>query len=435
MHPVKAVLFALLACPALALAQPIAPGEPPAPTVEDLVQAADATADVAAVTAVAEPAPNDDIDLASLGLDPTANAFDDKLNIYGYADVLYSGYSFRKDIAITDSQRGFAMGNLDLYVSKNFTADWRFLAEVRFLTLPNGGYNPDSTIVATRIGDPQNFLRGQVWGGISIERAYLEYDITDHLTIRAGRFLTPYGVWNIDHGSPVIISPIRPFIIGEQHFPEHQQGIELFGEYLIDDYRIGYHGTLSNGRGPTESNNDRDTNLAIGGRLSLEAPFMGTLKLGVSAYSGRFTGTAPLGDAPDSYDERSYGADVQWLRGPLHVQAEITYDARRFLDGHRARVGTSFRTNDRQYGGYVLAGYRFDRFWNVMPYVMIEHDEPMRSHDAFDGVIGYSAGLNFRPTPTIVLKGAYQLANLRGERGYLEGTDIDIFTMQAAWVF
>src|SRR6185295_16155697 len=96
-----------------------------APGSGDLEKAADAAADIAAVTA-APPATgkasSDDIDLASLGLDPSAAAFDDKLNIYGFADVSYYAQHFVQPLpTIAQDTRTFEIGNLNLYLAKNLT--------------------------------------------------------------------------------------------------------------------------------------------------------------------------------------------------------------------------------------------------------------------------------------------------------------------------
>src|SRR5439155_19746980 len=133
-----------------------------------------------------------------------------------------------------------------LYLAKSLIRKARALAEVRFTFLPNGSINPDGSIVNTTATDVTNVNRPVQWGGIVIERAYLEYDLGDHLTIRAGRWLTPYGIWNIDHGSPVIIATSRPYIIGEQFFPEHQTGLDAFGSHHQDGFKLNYHLTASN---------------------------------------------------------------------------------------------------------------------------------------------------------------------------------------------
>ena len=442
-----------LALPATALAQP-------APTADDLNKAADATADAAAVAPPSEemakaadaaaeaasvpatPPPaaaaKDDIDLAALGLDPTAAAaFDDKLNIYGFADVTYQSFSTRKAVPYLDSSRSFIAGAVDLYLAKNQTEHWRSLAEIRMLYVPNGGQSESTgAITNTAVDDPSNFSLPVTWGGISIERAYVEYDVNNYLTVRAGHFLTPYGIWNTDHGSPTIITPNRPYVISQAYFPEHQTGLDFLGRFPVGDYHVGYHATVTNGRNPTETVSDPDKQIALGGRLEFEAPWAGTLKLGVSAYKGRSTSTVTTpGTIPDSYDEVSYAADAMWDHGGWHAQAEFVGNDIHYRDGSRARTATGFSPDARQRGGYALVGYRFDRLWNVMPYTIFEYQNPIEKA-YWDHTISESAGLNFRPTPNIVLKAHFTYAVSKGNETTLFGNNtLYLGIAQIAWVF
>lgn len=413
----KRLAILLVAVPALARAEPagVAPTAPaPAP-------------------AAAPAAAASDVDLATLGLDPSASAFDDKLNIFGFADVSYQAWHFTHHVVGTTDTSGFAAGNFNLYVSKNLTERWRTLAEVRFLYLPNGGMNADGTTTVTAINDPTNFDRPITWGGILIERAYAEYDVDQHLTIRAGRILTPYGIWNTDHGSPAIIAAYRPYVIGEQFFPEQQTGLEAFGKTFVGEYQIGYHATVSNGRSPVDAVSDPDGKLAFGGRLEFEAPWAGTVKLGASGYMGRYSGVATVGVTAPSYEERSYGADALWDHGGLRVQGELIGNDHHWLNNARATSSKGFIPDGRQWGGYVLAGYRLEHYWNVMPFAMVQYIRPI-DDTLYREITGYSAGLNFRPSSNVILKVMADYALARGN-GLLGNVNIDVITSQLAWVF
>ena len=439
MHITRSTLLATLLVAGLGHASSAQPAEevPPAESVPAEPESAEPEPVPAPVTSPAPvvAAPVEEFDLASVGLDATT-AFDDKLNIYGFADFTYTAVYFPRPNPLVGNTRNFAVGNFNVYLSKHLTRKWRTLAEVRLLFAPNGGMNDDGTITNTTTTDPANTFRPIEWGGIRIERVYLEYDLHPKLTVRAGHFLTPYGIWNIDHGSPAIIPTMRPYVIGEQFIPEHQTGLELFGSHYLDEYRLDYHATVSNGRSPTEATQDPDMKLAFGGRLALTAPWAGSLALGVSAYRGRSTSLPAVALAPPavSFDEVAYAADAVWKHDSLIVQGEAMVRDRRFLAGQRPAKSGGFLPNGRDVGAYGLAGYRFDAVWQVMPFAMFEYYRPLE-RVFFEKMRVGSVGLNFRPAPTIVLKAMATMGDTTGIGTYGELHRVFFFTGQAAWVF
>lgn len=425
----RSALFAALAAvfvPSLALG---APDESPRPA-EALAKAAEAGSDASSAVHAAVPeagsdagsaaavAPSDDSDLSALGLDPTAAPFDDRLNIYGFADFTWQ-----------DSKnfgRNFASGKLNLYLAKSFSSAWRALAEVRLM------YVPSNTTA-----DATDFNRVVESGGISIQRAYLEFDVNEYLTIRAGHWLTPYGIWNVDHGSPAIISAYAPHIIGQRLFPEQQTGLHAFGNKLVGTYKLGYAATLSNGRSTLEATQDPDQHVAIGGRVEVEAPWAGTLKVGISAYGGQSTVAATETTAQWQYNERDYSADAQWDHGPIHLQAEYIYHHRSPVDGDVPRALATMMgpdTNDgTNQGFYVLGAYRFNRLWHIMPFTFYEDWRPLGSTVKLREI---NVGLNFHPLPNVVLKAMYSdVWSTDTGMGSAIGGDLRIFTTQASWVF
>jgi hypothetical protein len=390
---------------------------------EDLSKAADAAADMANVPPPPAKASSADIDLSSLGLDPSASSFDDKLNIYGFADISYQGqYWLREPIITAKTARTFSVGTLALYLAKNLTAKARALAEVQFTFLPNGAQSNDGTFVDTTARDPTNYSRPVRWGGVVVHRVYVEYDLTEGLTIRAGHWLTPYGIWNIDHGSPAIIGTSRPYIIGQEFFPEHQTGLELIGSRHLDNYKLSAHLTATNGRGPAEAQIDADNKLAFGGRVEVETPW--GVKAGGSYYRGRYTGFPPMpGMAAPTYREEAYGGDLQFDHDGLRAQAEISV-----LDRH-------LPTGDVDFGFYVLAGYRFNVLWNVMPFGYYEDYRPGDATGGFETVTAVNVGLNFRPTGSMVLKLQGTHVAFSDGEGLLAGNTVYLYVAQAAWAF
>jgi len=351
--------------------------------------------------------------------------------VYGFADFTLGFQHWSRAVVVfPQDTRTFALGNLNLYLAKNLTLRARTLAEVRFTFAPNGSRNADGTILDTTATDVTNYSRPVQWGSIVIERAYAEYDLIDHVTIRGGRWLTPYGVWNIDHGSPAIIPNGRPYIVGEQFFPEHQTGLDLFGSFGHDAFKLSYHATVSNGRGGADAQQDQDDKFAFGGRLELEVPW--GLRIGGSIYRGRYTGLSPApGALPDTYLETAYGGDVQFVRGPLHVQGEII--AR---DRHHGTAAASLATaaDGRDFGYYAFAGYRFDRLWNAMPYMLFEEYRPA-DHTLGEVLRAGNIGFNFRPSSSLVFKVNATWSAISAGMGLLADTTVREFNTQACWVF
>jgi hypothetical protein len=373
-----------------------------------------------------------DVDLTSLGVDP--EGFDDKLNIYGFADFSYWMLHWKHPEPLLTDTSTFVSGNFALYLAKNFSRRARTLLEVRFLFSPNGSENSDGTVTNTQAQDLGDFNRAVQWGGVVIERAYFEYEVDPKLTIRAGHWLTPYGIWNIDHGSPTIIGTWRPYVIGEQLFPEHQTGLDLFGHVYAGDYKLQYHATISNGRSPTEAQHDTDNMPAFGGRLELETPW--DAKFGASIYGGRSTSLPAMVNGPTTaFDEVALGADAQWDRGGLHLQVEAAMRDRHYLANARAIQGSGFTPDGRDFGMYALAGYRFDSRFNPMPYLEYEVDSPLQAA-YYDSAHALHVGINLRPAASFVLKLEAIGARFRNDgEGLLAGEKAVIATTQLAWVF
>jgi hypothetical protein len=437
------------ATPALAAAQSTAlPAEPAAGPAE---QAA----------LPAEPA-NDSFTSADASTNMLVGEDGPKLELYGFADFSYFHALGRKDSLSRQyiaPYPTFYVGHLNLYLSSTLGERWRSLAEIRFTYSPVGDENQasaDGTFPSpdTTVADYAEMQRAFSWGGIEIQRAWVEYQPFDFLSIRAGQWLTPYGYWNDDHGSPTIIAVHKPFPITDTFFPEHQTGLVAHGKYFIGSTAIGYAATLSNGRGPYDTFRDLDNNKAVGGRLYLESTALGNLTIGVDGYRGRFTASTKRyrvdtsGGNPvaiiyrtkdSAYDELSLGVDLRWIYGGLHVQGELMTNEARYDERYRPRtVGfdprPTFVADYRRVGAYVLAGYRTS-WLNLMPYVLAEYSSYTES-DLAPPVRAWSAGLNLRPTPNVVLKAELAIATFDGVGSTgLGKDDLSYFGSQIAWAF
>ena len=372
-----------------------------------------------------------------------------RLDLYGFADFSYQRL-LGDSAAVTPSTSTFAIGNLNLYMASELGDEWRSLVEVRFMYLPNGGQTNPSLVgptTDTTVFDNNDFGRPVQWGGIHIERAWLERTFHKLLTVRVGHWLTPYGIWNVDHGSPVVIGVGRPFIVGEELFPASQTGIEVYGTTDINNLQLGYHLTLSNGRGPSPTTADLDNNKAIGGRLFLrhESAF-GTLSVGTAFYRGQYTNkhvelgvdgkgaTTTVTVTDSQYDELSLSADLKWQWRGLLVQGEvIENDVAYTPSGRTVSVlagAPAFNSDYRRWGAYGLAGYRF-AFLGAMPYAGVGYYKE-GSSSWIPKLWDFWLGLNLRPTPRVVLKLQYTFVHF-----YLDSPtpDAKMLTAQTAWSF
>jgi hypothetical protein len=450
--------------PAAPVVAPLAP--PQSPVVAPLPAPPQAPAPAPEATpapgATTAPEQASDLDAAALAAlvgnssgadDSTALSPDDvTFSLYGFADFSY--FTQIGERVITGNQQPtFMVGNFNIYFSTEFERRWRSLAEVRFLYAPNGASLADNAFETSSAprGDT-SFLDGSDlnhpmrWGGIAIQRIWLEYQFDSYLTLRAGQWLTPYGIWNVDHGSPTIIGVYKPYIINQDWFPERQTGIEAYGSVYIDDTQLGYHLTLSNGRGPIDAYRDLDNNKGVGGRLFVKNDaLLGTLTLGLSAYRGNYTDRTGTGvaivdgalvpnDPPTlRYEEVSYAADLKWEWQGLLVQSEfITRDVR-YSDAARARAvelppsPPGFQPDTRERGVYLLVGYRTP-WLNLMPFAMVQYI------DLFTDSREYGIGLNLRPSARVALKAEYKYIVIEDPPG-IELGDLDFLGLQLAWSF
>jgi hypothetical protein len=360
-----------------------------------------------------------------------------KVNIYGFMDFTYAHLlSDRNQLnATTAPYPTFYVGNFNLYFSADLGKGWRTLAEARLTYLPDGaatfnyttptttsssGATFNGTRTSTGYSDYVDYGRTVKVGGVIIERAWVEYAAHPLLTVRLGQWLTPYGIWNVEHGSTVIIGTTRPFIVGAEMFPQHQTGIELYGTYGIDSTQVGYHLTLSNGRGPVDTYRDMDTNKAVGWRLWVQQDTsFGTFALGTSGYKGRYTdrgqvavvnGTSLIYDYPinSEYKELSLALDLKWTWKGALVQSEAIMHDVGYENSTRPSVtatdggANGWTPDSRAYGFYVIGGYRFP-WLGVMPFFGGEYYS-QNDANAAPGAAAFWGGINMRPTDRVVLK-------------------------------
>jgi hypothetical protein len=423
----------------------LAYAQTPEPAAEVTTAAVPAEQTAAVVPAAApSPAPEEALDLAALGMgDATSGtasqeSTDLPINIYGFGDVGVQMPLYKQDniwaSQYQDSYTRAAVGSINMYLSKQLDKKWSVLTEIRFHYAPN-----------TKVGDPADSDRSVNMGGIEVERAHIDYQHHQLLNVRAGQWLTPYGIWNVDHGTPTLIAIARPYSVGDQLFPERQTGLLIYGGDYAGPVRLGYNLGVSNGRGPKDAFGDLDSNKAITARTDMTwSGDVGDVKLGLSFYTGRYTDSnkakgdfakgKSVEDIKTQYDERSYGADLQYDAAGFVFRAELIVNDRKFVDPYRPKNDASTFTSDtRRLGWYGLVGYRIPSL-SLMPYFLFEDYNFGDGQGFVKKAKIYYSGLNWQIVPRVVAKVEYTKVKFEG-LALLEENPISFLSTQLAWAF
>lgn len=86
-------------------------------------------------------------------------------------------------------------------------------------------------------GDNQHFSTRERY--LDLERLYLDYNYSEKINFRAGRFLTPAGRWNLLHAAPLVWTSTRP-LATSRLFPIATNGFMAFGAVPLRDSAFEY---------------------------------------------------------------------------------------------------------------------------------------------------------------------------------------------------
>ena len=317
-------------------------------------------------------------DVTSAALREATETFLPGFRVYGFADAgiqrSWGGF-FDSGLALSDATN-FVLGNVNTYFDATPIEHWRFLSEVRFTTLPDGTESFDNASgdmqrQSTGIQDPTSTAGGFLtihWGGIVLERAQIEWTPIDELNLRVGYFLTPYGIWNVDHGSPTRIMLRPPFFVSLELIPERQTGIDLFGVIHVLPWDFGYDLYVSNGR--MLASVDFSDDKALGGRVYAKTRRPFPMQFGASFFSGTTQNYSKAPGVNDmgqvilkrtetlAYSERDFGLDLSIDVDALRIRAEVVAKTVVWDPGKRGTTLGVLNANVTNSGGYLLLAYR-----------------------------------------------------------------------------
>lgn len=168
-------------------------------------------------------------------------------------------------------------------------------------------------------------------------RLYLEYSASDLLRLRAGRFLTPIGLWNERHAEPLTWTPTRP-LTTYRPFAKSLNGLLAAGEGALGHHDLGYAlfwAPSWNLPSTREEEEESSFVSAIGGRIAVE--LQPGLTLGVSGARMRRSRPFEPGEPEheeegddDAHEDREedaayrglLGADLRWATPRMELTAE-----------------------------------------------------------------------------------------------------------------
>lgn len=282
----------------------------------------------------------------------------DEVEITGYIDA---------ELDLTGQQETnnrFRARHFSVFIGKTINEQWRIFTETEYENAPI--INPDDD--------------SQSSGTILLEQVYIERLFMPEIKIRAGRFLTPAGIWLINRYSPFTPTQTKPQHI-QKIFPQFLDGALVYGSFNLSDDLISYHIYAANGEG-NSGGDDSNQDKTVGGRLDLFFPSFYNMKIGVSALSDKLN---------DGADKTAKGVDLQFKADRFRVQGEYAV-----ADYNSDNPGQSRKSE----GYYVQALYDIGKFTIVYRY---DYYGPGDS-TGLDKVTVNTGGLNYHWTPYIVSK-------------------------------
>lgn len=277
---------------------------------------------------------------------------DTGFRIGGYATGTYE----RKD----DISPRIALDDLSLFIWWEGDGRWKFFSELEY----------DDFLFTRNINPGQN-------GYLSLERAYFDYALSDDTDIRAGKFLTPIGRWNLIHATPLVWTTSRP-LVTTLAFATNMTGVMVNGN--LPNIGNGIEYSLYGASGDDlRTNPEVDPFTSAFGTHVTWTIIPGT-QLGFSYADFEQEQTKP---------ERKQlaGIDFFWTRNRYEISAEAVYrfsDHNSFLDEKGAYVQFVAPLSERLYAVARYETYRSAR-----------QDAPTQLR---------VTGLNYRITPGLVLK-------------------------------
>lgn len=242
----------------------------------------------------------------------TVTAQERRIEWYGYAQVDF----------VTSNKKGF----VSTFDQRRMNLIGEFFLDNRVRALADVEYE----------GGANYSAESSSKGTIKISRAWIEYTYKPYLKIRAGKMLTPFGLYNLIHDAsasyiaadpPLMYSSLQPFpaladsLAPQRFYSKYSIGLELNGTFDLDNdgSQLEYYLGVANGRGETLEGTDISNNKAVYGRLIYRPSFLFGFQMGTSFYYDK--NLSGIGGIQND-KEFTFAMDLQYESSNWQIQAE-----------------------------------------------------------------------------------------------------------------
>jgi len=298
---------------------------------------------------------------------------------------------------------GIQIGSLPLYVGGYFSLDYRYKDEVSryrvddIALLAYGGYENLSYLAefefkefyAYSVSDTNTSTQKDT--SLHLERLYLDYSFNENYRLRAGKYNSPVGFWNL---LPINVlrdtssNPISTEII----FPKFTTGLEAtYSSYNESELQIDFLAQYNDDLDPSYNNYEMDEHFGLGVSYIKDGL---SLKLNIGMFDNYLTSTIT---------EHLY-----------YALASFKYETEDYQ--LMSEVGSQKSKNDftTNYAGYIQGVYHFTEKHAAI--VRVEsYDDVVNGKQDDIAIFGYT----YRPRYPIALKTEYQFHSLENENQFL----------------
>lgn len=278
---------------------------------------------------------------------------DTGISLGGYATASYEN--------LRHAHSRTALDNLSLFVWWQGEGRWKFFSE----------FDYENVLASSSVGQEGEDRY------LALERFYLDYAVTDTITLRAGKFLTPIGRWNLIHATPLVWTTSRP-LVTTRTFPTNATGLMVNGTLPAVAHGLEYSLYASKGSELRPNPALDPFHEALGTHVAFPLLTDGQIGFSYAAFEQEKT-----------RDEKKQlaGVDFVWSRNRYEISAEGVY---RFSDN-----GNSW--DERGAFGQLVVPLS-DKVYAVGRYEIFRKAQETLTTQL------WVAGLNYRITPAIVLK-------------------------------